>query len=183
MSYRSRNLSRSIIAGGIPIMLSLINNAMENSIVNNYQQYRIRRENLVNKIMLYMDDVGTTPNNEALLTQVLNCSDADLHKFERVFEELTQPRIRIENIFNLVDLDTPPVETKENEIKETERFVTILFKDLEREVKSKKCVVCLENYKDEEKIEVRNCGHTYHSECANRWRNEGNLNCICCRQY
>ena len=59
-----------------------------------------------------------------------------------------------------------------------------LYKDIAEEIKIKndKCLICQENYADDDKLLVLPCSHIFHCECVNSWLLEHSHKCPHCRQ-
>lgn len=206
------NIVRSIIvqASMQPIARNLLQNSIERIHVGSRQRIRSRnhtlidfkekRNSLVNKLLHKIENEGSSPNLEALLQQLLIAPDIKLNNFEEVINELCEPRMiniqrpliinhappNILDIFQLLSFDDRQATESSNkpEIKEEEKKICVTFKDLKRAAEDNKCVICLEKYNDNDNIEIRHCGHTFHKECLTLWESSGRTNgklCPCCR--
>ena len=51
----------------------------------------------------------------------------------------------------------------------------------ESEVKPELCSICIDTYRDNDRIFTLNCGHTYHKECISKWYEKKNT-CPYCIQ-
>ncbi len=43
------------------------------------------------------------------------------------------------------------------------------------------CLVCLEEYSEEEEIRIMRCRHAFHKACVDEWMQKGRNNCPACR--
>lgn len=71
------------------------------------------------------------------------------------------------------------------EVKEDEKKVCVTFKDLQREASNSTCTICFEKYDQNDEVEIRHCGHTFHKKCLTTWETTGRSNgklCPCCRK-
>jgi hypothetical protein len=50
-------------------------------------------------------------------------------------------------------------------VKEDEKKVCVTFKDLQREASNSTCTICIEKYDQNDEVEIRHCGHTFHKKC------------------
>ena len=46
---------------------------------------------------------------------------------------------------------------------------------------AKKCVICMENYKEDDEVETLPCFHIFHKICIEEWFNNNNNNCPICK--
>jgi ribosomal protein S27E len=46
---------------------------------------------------------------------------------------------------------------------------------------TKKCVICMENYKENDEVETLPCFHIFHKDCIEEWFNNNNNNCPICK--
>ncbi|KAG8686512.1 hypothetical protein FRC11_008828 [Ceratobasidium sp. 423] len=46
---------------------------------------------------------------------------------------------------------------------------------------TERCLICLEDYADEEDLRIMNCKHMFHKDCVDRWMETGRNNCPACR--
>jgi hypothetical protein len=46
---------------------------------------------------------------------------------------------------------------------------------------AKKCVICMENYKENDEVETLPCFHIFHKNCIEQWFNNNNNNCPICK--
>ncbi len=47
--------------------------------------------------------------------------------------------------------------------------------------KYKECMICLDDYKDEDKIRILKCEHGFHKDCVDKWLKDCNYKCPICR--
>jgi hypothetical protein len=120
MSDRNRALTRNLLAAGLPLAVNFIQETIEAKAAEDRQlaerrtrimrnRLKIRRENLANRIIATMDNYGSTPNLEALLTQVLSSSDEEIPKYEQVFEEVYSPQRNVTGQFAFIPMAMPPL--------------------------------------------------------------------------
>ncbi|KAJ7079369.1 hypothetical protein C8R43DRAFT_910164, partial [Mycena crocata] len=43
------------------------------------------------------------------------------------------------------------------------------------------CLICLDDYTEEDDIRVLSCRHAFHMDCVDRWLETGRNNCPACR--
>jgi hypothetical protein len=147
-------------------------------------QLKIRKENLVNKIISKMGN-NRSHSLEALLSQVLSCPDSEVDKFEQTFEEVygrPRPQLQPPNLLDMLVSSRPQPQAPK--IKEEEKKVSLTFKDLQRASNDNTCAICLDKYVDTDTVEIRHCAHTFHKKCLISWENSGRTNgklCPCCR--
>ncbi|KAJ8080963.1 hypothetical protein PM082_017798 [Marasmius tenuissimus] len=46
---------------------------------------------------------------------------------------------------------------------------------------TERCLICLEDYHDEDDVRVLTCKHAFHMDCVDKWLQEGKNNCPACR--
>jgi hypothetical protein len=82
-----------------------------------------------------------------------------------------QPNQQLEDVKLLVDEE------------EIEKIPKIIYKDLESEIKQKNtsCIICNEDYQNEDMIRKLKCCHIYHMECIDKWLKEYSYKCPFCR--
>lgn len=75
--------------------------------------------------------------------------------------------------------DVPVVLTKES----LDKLPICIFKNIPKEDREKciTCSICLENYKDDDKIRVLPCKHGFHPDCIDPWLEQYNYKCPLCR--
>jgi hypothetical protein len=61
------------------------------------------------------------------------------------------------------------------ELREFERAGRVLAVCVER------CLICLDEYAQEDECRLMGCRHTFHRECVDRWLSTGRNNCPACR--
>ncbi|KAG9086140.1 hypothetical protein FS749_003883, partial [Ceratobasidium sp. UAMH 11750] len=46
---------------------------------------------------------------------------------------------------------------------------------------TERCLVCLDDYADEQDLRIMSCKHMFHKDCVDRWMETGRNNCPACR--
>ncbi|CAE6503926.1 unnamed protein product [Rhizoctonia solani] len=46
---------------------------------------------------------------------------------------------------------------------------------------TERCLICLDDYADDEDLRIMNCKHMFHKDCVDRWMETGRNNCPACR--
>ena len=60
---------------------------------------------------------------------------------------------------------------------------TFVFKDLDHEnINSNHCIICQENFHQEDKVSALSCRHIFHQECVENWLLNYNSVCPICRR-
>jgi hypothetical protein len=81
-----------------------------------------------------------------------------------------------------MQMNGPPMNDIKNVIN-TEvlnKLPVLEYKDLDKE-KYKNCVICIEDFKDEDKVRTLKCEHGFHPECIDKWLLDCNYKCPVCR--
>lgn len=213
----SSNDLRNLLSAGLPLALNITQAVMEMKQEENRQleerrarlmkeRLILRKQDLINKITIYMDANGSNTHIEALLAQILVCSFNDVVKYEQIYNELyctdlpspvfIRPSqatmdlstsmllgaIRPTNIMQLFELPMSASSASAmpimptQTINEAEKKVSVTYKDFKREADNSTCTICLEKYKDSDEIEIRHCSHSFHKECLASWEKSGRTN-------
>jgi len=70
------------------------------------------------------------------------------------------------------------------EEEELEKIPIELYKNLDLEVKkdNTNCIICRDEYKDDDNIRLLSCKHIYHKDCIDNWLKEYSYKCPHCRE-
>ena len=67
---------------------------------------------------------------------------------------------------------------------ELDKIPTKLFKELDNELREKnpKCLVCQDEFGDNDNARILNCSHLFHTDCIDNWLMDHSHKCPCCRK-
>jgi hypothetical protein len=207
-------ITKSCINNLIQSHLNEMNNANARQLKINNQKLQNKKNLLVERITSEMDSKGSNPQLEAILAQILNAPLNKIPLYEQCVDELgivnrPQPRLNISNHFHseipmvmrpvmpsyhltnalsllmLDEISESKSQRQVPKVKEDEKKVCVTFKDLQREASNSTCTICMEKYEQNDEVEIRHCGHTFHKKCLISWETTGRSNgklCPCCRK-
>jgi len=167
----------------------LMNSMEEQNIFNNIdqeedteQEYNIDQEynhnqldNILNNILARINPPNMDENGEIHFEIHVNPMQQNFNFNHGVFTQLFM------NLMNGANqMEDVSVTLSEESLKKLPIFE---YKDVPKEDKEKctSCTICLENYKENDKIRVLPCKHGFHPDCIDPWLQQYNYKCPLCR--
>jgi hypothetical protein len=174
MSHKPNPINQ-LINAALPLALNAAQDMIKNSMEEEkklVQQRKIqynnklqkRKEILINALTDKMEKTSDPQDLEqltAMMIQILNCNLNSIPSFENIFQNLLQQKA------------------------EEDKKISLKFKDFKREILQSTCAICIEEYKEDDIIEIRHCSHKFHKKCLASWENSDRSNrklCPCCRK-
>ena len=137
-------------------------------------------------------------NYKVLTSAIINYSINGMnyifnHNYEKVEEEIKITLKRLLRFELLMDITPIRYNIQQNQTgedvkllvdeEEIEKIPKICYNELEKEIKEKNtsCIICNDEYNDEDIIRKLKCVHIYHKDCIDKWLKEYSYKCPCCR--
>lgn len=139
----------------------LIESMIENERIRQLEEYMRRQiEERENRIGEHIDNINNDIHNNIMEGQV----------------EGQMNNINLDNIFER----NVKLVIKDEEYNKLEKIEYLYIND-EIKTINDKCVICIDNFNDKDKICILKCKHIYHQECIENWLKRKSHLCPCCR--
>ena len=164
-------------------------NQLKDKLNNDRETERQRRDNRIennrNNNNINNNEINTSSNNNNRIEIRFSNRIQTLHDRLRLLNELFLNR----DLFYFdIDFNTSEFfkqQKVENVIRNLPKFKIDkkYLNNLEKfgEEYAKKCVICMENYKENDEVETLPCFHIFHKNCIEQWFNNNNNNCPICK--
>ena len=204
LSGIKKYIERSDIIKLYDIKLFVLKCNPENGFINNNTKYIFKfgktEQQLINKLN-YDKEIernriinNRNNNNNEINTSSSNLNSVEIRLSNRI--HTLQERIRLLNELFLqrhllyFDIELNPIDfIKQQKVesiirglpkfKIDKKYLDNLEKSGEEYVK--KCVICMENYKENDEVETLPCFHIFHNNCIEEWFNNNNNTCPICK--